>query len=142
TGITASGSIANLAAGSADSSSLSVALITTSAGAQNGTAAISYTSKAVAGSGLSNTVLTGTLVNVTGGVYAYATPGTLAGTLNLGSFHVGDAGSSALLISNTTAAGAFSAGFAPSFASPTGITASGSIANLAAGSSDNSSMSV
>jgi autotransporter-associated beta strand protein len=142
TGLTASGSIANLAAGTSDNTSMTVALITTTPGAQNGTVAVNYTSKAVAGSGLSDTPLGSATASVTGAVYAYAAPGTFATTLNLGSFHVGDTAAATLPISNNAIGGAFAEGLAAGFGTPTGVTATGSIANLVAGSADSTSMNL
>jgi autotransporter-associated beta strand protein len=69
TGLTASGSIAGLAGGGTDSTSLVVGLDTSSGGTRSGSVPISLTSVAATGSGLSNTALAGQSVTVTGFVY-------------------------------------------------------------------------
>ncbi len=151
TGITTNGgSVTNLAAGSSDSSSLKVGVSTATAGAISGTATLSLASNGAGTSGLGTTTLASQTVNVTGGVYNLASSNTIAPVHLV--YHVGDGGgteSQALSITNTAPAGAFSEGLNSSFGaySPNaGNTLtpafSGSITNLAAGSTDNSSMSV
>jgi autotransporter-associated beta strand protein len=144
TGVTATGSIADLAAGSADSTSMKLSFSTAAAGAQSGTVAVNYTSKAVAGSGLSDTSLPGVIVNASAAAYAYASPGTVPASIDLGNVHVGGTAlATSLTISNTTPAGAFSEGLAAGFGvAPGGVSATGSIANLAAGNSDGSSLAL
>ncbi len=74
TGLTATGSFTGLAPGSTDSSSLSVGMNTTSAGARNGTATITLKSDGTGSSGLGLTNLTSQTVNITGQVNFFADP--------------------------------------------------------------------
>jgi hypothetical protein len=147
---TNSGSFSNLAAGISNSSSLAVGISTATAGAISGTASVSLTSNGSTTSHLASTPLAAQTVNVTGGVYNYATSNAIA-PVNM-VLHVGDGGGSvsqALTITNTAPVGAFSEGLDSSFGAytPSGgstitPTFTGAITNLAAGSTDNSSMDV
>ncbi|HYP68294.1 MAG TPA: choice-of-anchor D domain-containing protein [Thiobacillaceae bacterium] len=148
-GITSnSGTITNLGAGGSDSSTLKVGINTGTAGAINGTAQILLTSNGSTTSGLTNTPLTSQTVNVTGNVYNLAQSNVIA-PINIVA-HVGDGGGSisqALTIQNIAPTGSFSEGLNSSFGTYTaGVgdtltpTFSGSITNLAAGSTDSTSM--
>ncbi len=149
TGITTNGaSLTNLAAGTS-STALKVGINTGTAGAINGTASINLASNGSL-SGLSSTPLSAQSVAVTGAVYNFATSSAIA-PVNFVA-HVGDGGGSVsktLSVTNTAPTGAFSEGLNSSFGTytPGGgdsltPTFSGSIANLTAGSTDNSSLKV
>jgi hypothetical protein len=149
TGVTTNGgSLTNLAAGSTDSSSLKVGISTATAGAISGTATLSLASTGVTTSGLGITALPSQTVSVTGGVYNLASSNTIA-PIDIVA-HTGQGiVSQALTITNTAPAGAFSEGLDSSFGAytPSGGSTltpgfAGSVTNLAAGSTDNSSMKV
>ena len=89
TGFTASGSIAGLAGQATDNTSMTVGISDTTAGHKSGTVAVNLTSKAVGGSGLSDTPLPSQTVTVTGDVYDYAVPYELHTPLDIGNIHAG-----------------------------------------------------
>ncbi len=144
------GSISNLAAGSSDSTTMKVGISTATAGAINANAQIGLVSTGATTSGLGTTALTGQSVSVTAGVYNLASSNIIA-PINIVA-HVGDGGGSksqALSITNTAPVGTFSEGLDSSFGGFTAgggntITPSlaGSITNLVAGATDNTSMKV
>ncbi len=138
--------ITNLAAGST-STAIKVGIDTTTAGSRNGTVALGLTSNGTL-SGLADTALSAQSVSVTGAAYNLAKSNVIA-PVNLGVLHVGDGGGSvatALSITNTAPAGAFSEGLNSAFGAYTNgggsltPTFTGSITNLAAGSTDATSM--
>ena len=140
------GSINDLAAGSSDSSSLKVGVLTGSAGAINQTATIMLTSNGTI-DGLANTVLTSQPVTVTAGVYNLASSSTISPASII--TRVGAGGGSvsqALSVQNTAPVGAFSEGLDSSAGTYTSgggnltPTVSGTITNLAAGSTDSSTL--
>ncbi len=140
-GITASGSIAGLAAGANDNSSLLVGMSDTSAGNKSGTVQVNLTSLA-GGAGLTDTTLTPQTINVSGTVYDYASPSFASTTINLGNVHTGGAFATQTL-SLSNASGGFREALAAGFGSATGgVTGNGSISSLAAGATDNTSLQV
>jgi hypothetical protein len=143
---TGAGSISKLAAGGSDNSSLVVGINTATAGAKSGTVALGLESDGDGINTLGQTTLAGQTVNVSGGVYSLA-EATIDNPLAFafGNVHVGDSVSQAVEISNTALDGIYSEALNASFgaSSDARITNNGgSIALLAAGGSDTTSMSV
>ena len=138
-----SGVVGLLAAGGSNNANMAVGLDTSSAGAKSGTVAVNYQSDGSGTSGLSAIGAGGQTVIITGAAYRLASANTL-GAINFGNVHVGDTVQQALNISNTAVNDGYSEKLNASFgsASDVRITTSGSIGQLAAGSSDNSSMIV
>ena len=137
------GSISVLAAGGSDNSSMSAGLDTSSAGAKSGSVTLNYASDGSGTSGLAAIAAGSQGINLSGNVYRLASANTL-GAIAFGNVHVGDVVQQALSISNTAANDGFSEKLNASFGSSSDarITSNGSITQLAAGSSDNSSMVV
>ena len=137
------GSINLLAGGASNGSALSVGVDASSAGAKNGTVTLNYVSDGTGSSGLSAIAAGSQTINVSGNVYRLASANTL-GAINFGNVHVGDTVQQALSISNTAVNDGFSESLNASFgaSSDARIITSGSISQLAAGSSNNSSMIV
>ncbi|MBL8484244.1 MAG: choice-of-anchor D domain-containing protein, partial [Rhodocyclaceae bacterium] len=137
-GITASGSVSQLAAGGSNSTNLVVGLDTATAGAKAGTATITLQSDGAGTSGLAAIGIGTQTVNVSGAVYRFAAANTLA-PVNFGVVHVGDVVQQSLSISNTAVADGFSESLNASFGatSDARITTSGSVGLLAAGASSN-----
>ena len=135
------GSISLLAAGASNNSALTASLNTSAAGARSGTVTINYTSDGSGTSGLGLTGAGSQTINVSGNVYNYATS-SLIGPISFGVRHVGDGIiTQNISVSNTAAAGAFSEGLDTSFGAFSGtggskISTSGSVTNLAAGSTN------
>ena len=73
-GITAVGTVTNLAAGANNNSSLLLGVNTTSAGAKSGTATLNLASTGVGTSGLTDLPLTAQTINVSGSVFLVAQP--------------------------------------------------------------------
>ncbi len=140
---TASGSVALLAPGSSDSSSLIVGLDTSVAGARSGAVPLNLTSNGSGTSGLGTTpLLPSQTVNVSGNVYRLAsasahTPDPVA----FGTVHIGETPSQAVSVTNNAVNDAFSEKLDGSIAASGGVTASGSFSLLAPGS-PSSSLSV
>lgn len=145
--ITASGSFDNLLPGSTDSSSLSVGMDTSTAGAVNGTATIDFISDAsnIGGCAPNCEMQLGSQdVNVSGAVYRLAN-GQAAGPVDLGAARVGDAATMAAIGVTNQSPDAFTEALNVSVASGTPsspFNATGSILGLAAQASDNSSIVV
>lgn len=140
----ATGSTGLIAAGSTDSSSLSVGLNTSTAGHRTGTASLTLVSDGTA-VGLGTSALTAQTVNVQGDVYSYATGSHSPDPVDFGKHHVGDVvASQKVTLSNTAADGSYSEGLIGSMGSTTGAaqSAAGTTGLIAAGSSDSSSLSV
>ncbi|MEI6604310.1 MAG: autotransporter-associated beta strand repeat-containing protein [Verrucomicrobiota bacterium] len=78
TGLTATGSLSDLAGQEYGSGNMSVGISDTTAGAKSGTLAVNFTSQAVTGSGLSNTALASQNVSVTG--FSYTGQGVWSNT--------------------------------------------------------------
>ena len=149
---TASGSFNGLAPGASISAPggigtpLKVGIDTSVAGARNGSATISHVSDITSfgNCGSSCTLnLASQTVNVSANVYQVAQP-TLPANVNLGATRVGGSLLGAVSVTNTlNAPVGFQEGLNASVASSTGVAVSGSpISNLAAGSTDNTSILV
>jgi hypothetical protein len=141
---TASGSFTGLAAGSSDGSSLLVGLNTSASGALTGTAVISLSSDGAGIDGSGVTSIGTQVVNVSGAVYAYAT-GSVSngGTVVLANTHVGQAAGGSIQLTNSAANNAYSEALDANFSGASaGFSASGTVANLAAGASDGSALQV
>jgi hypothetical protein len=139
------GSFTGLLPGMTNSSSLSVGISTATAGSQNGTATIAFQSNGNGSSGLGITDLAPQIVNVTGAVYRYADPSMhMPEPVAFGVVHVGDVVTSkSLSITNNAANDGFSESLNGSIGGGTnGVTANGSFAGLAPGSTNNSSLVV
>ena len=105
---TASGTINQVAAGSTDSTHITVGINTGTVGSVSGVATLAFTSDSGAGT---TTALASQTIAVAGTVYAYAAPVLSATTLNFGAARVGDsAPTQALSISNDTIANVFQEG--------------------------------
>jgi hypothetical protein len=142
---TGSGSISLLAPGATNTAALTVSLLTTTAGAKSGTATIGLLSNGQNTSNLGTTALPSQSITITGGVYRLAQASAVVpDTIDFGIIHVGDAATRALAITNTATADGFSEGLDASFAAPTGngLTAAGSLSQLAAGAGNNSTLTV
>jgi len=141
-GITGSGTIVNLAQG-ASSTALAVGIDTSTAGAKSGTATLALASNGTGTSGLTELTLAPQTVNVSGSVYRLANAViNNAGTFSFGNVHVGDTVQQALSITNSAANDGYSERLNAGFGGATDgrITTSGSIAQLAAGATNASSM--
>jgi hypothetical protein len=140
-GVSSSGSVSGLTNGSS-SSALAVTITNNTAGAKIGSVGVALTSEAIA-SGLSNSSLGSQTVTVTGGVYNYAAAGFGTTSIDLGNIHAGGSFITSYLSVTNTATGP--AGYvetlAADFANPIGVSTSGSVSGLNAGSI-NSSMGV
>jgi hypothetical protein len=98
------GSFALLAAQSTDNASLRVSLDTTTAGAKNGTAAITLVSDGTGTSGLGQTPLIGQTVTITGNVFRLATGDATVAPLDLGNFRLSaPTATGSLAVKNTAA---------------------------------------
>jgi hypothetical protein len=142
--VATTGTINNLAPGSTDSSSLTVRLTDSTAGARTGSVTFTPTSQALSGSGLNNTTLTAQTVTVQGSVFRLAVASAPA-SVDFGIRHVGDAApSQSLTLSNTAVDDGFSERLNATIGNATGgiTTNAGSISQLAPGVSDTSSLSV
>ncbi|MFO1198003.1 MAG: choice-of-anchor D domain-containing protein [Burkholderiaceae bacterium] len=141
---TAVGSFNLLAAGATDGASLVVGLNTSSAGAKSGTATITLVSDGTGTSGLGQTALGTQTVNVSGNVYNMAAGSTTPAPVVLANQRVGGTLTQALTVANTAPSGAFSEALNASFSGAAGNAThnGGSVANLAAGASNASAMSV
>ncbi len=139
-----SGSVNLLAAGST-STAIAASLNTATAGAKSGTVLVNFASDGTGTTGQAATATSSGTVAVSGNVYNLASSNTLA-PVNFGVLHVGTGTQTQTVsVTNTAAAGAFSEGLDSSFGAYTntgtiGVTASGAVTNLAAGSTDNSSL--
>ena len=141
---TASGSFNSLAAGST-STAVKVGLSPTTAGAASGSATLNFVSNASGIDTLGNSALAPKTVQVTGTAYNLASSNTI-GTVNFGVLHTGTGTQTASIgVTNTAPTGAFSEGLNSSIGSYTNngglaVTGSGSVTDLAAGSTDASSL--
>jgi hypothetical protein len=137
-GISASGSIANLAAGVTNNTSLLVGLDTSSAGARSGTASVALTSTGAGTSGLGDLALSSQTINVSGNVYTPAVAQLNTNAIDFGIVRVGDVvGARNVSVTNAAAVAPPNDTLAASFgvvASP--FAGSGSAAGLGAGQSN------
>ncbi|MGK2901034.1 MAG: beta strand repeat-containing protein [Burkholderiaceae bacterium] len=141
-GVTASGSFNLLGAGANDTTSIVVGINTATAGNKSGTATIGFVSDGTGTSGLGQTTLASQNVSVNGSVFRVAQPTLNTSTVNLAA-RVGGSAAQAVGITNSAPADGFSEGLKASLGSaPAGFVTSGSIANLAAGASNNSALQI
>ena len=141
-GATASGSFSGLAAGAA-STALSAGLTTTTAGVATGTATVALASDGTGIDGAGTDALPSQTVNLSATLYAYATPSLASSAINFGVVHVGDSVSQALALTDSTTDAAYTEGLDASLSGATaGVTAAGSLTDLAAGATDDSSLLV
>ena len=140
------GTISNLAAGTSNSTALKVGVNTGTAGAINQTATIALTSNGSI-DGLASTPLASQPVTVTAGIYNLASSSTISPVSII--TRVGAGGGSvsqALSVQNTAPTGAFSEGLDSSAGTYTSgggnltPTVTGTITNLAAGSTDSTNL--
>ena len=143
------GAFTLLAAQSTNNSALTVGLggaaNTAVAGAKSGTVTVNLTSDGTGTSGLANFALSAQTLTVTGNVYRLAVANTISTPISLGNVHVGASfGTQALSIQNTAANDGFSEKLDGSFGANGGLATNnaGSIGLLAAGSTDNTSLTV
>jgi hypothetical protein len=138
--VTASGSFTLLAAQSTNNASLHVGIDTSSAGAKSGSATIALVSDGSGTSELGQTSLGSQTVNVSGNVYRLANPVLNTGSVTLAA-RVGDASPTAGISISNSSPDAFTEGLnATTGAAPAGFNVSGTINNLAAGATDNTSI--
>ena len=148
--ITSSGSIAGLAAGSSNSTTMVVGLDTAAAGTVNGTVTVQFASNGAGTSGLGITALPSQAVGVTGvietvgNVFRLATPSAAApNPVDFGNVRIGSVATQALTIANTAPNDGFSEKLNASIGGATaGVTASGSFTLLAPQASNGSSLVV
>jgi len=144
-GFTSSGSIANLAAGQTDASSLKVGLASTAtAGTTAGTVALNLASTGAGTTGAADQSLGPQNVNVTGKVYTPA-QATLASTsVSFGIVHVGDVVTQALSITNSAPTTALNDVLVASLGGATsGFAATGNLGTgLAAGATNSTALNV
>jgi hypothetical protein len=133
-GVTATGSVRELAPGATDSTHLSVGIDTTRAGAKSGSIPIHFFSDAGGGKA---TPLPSQNIQVNGAVYRQAAAAVAPATPIV---HVGDPGSMALTVTNADPADGYSENLIATLAGSSGgiVVTGGSTAQLAAGASDSS----
>jgi len=137
--ITATGSVTGLAAGSSDSTSMTVTMNTSSAGAKTGIAEVVLESDDGQGG---TTPLPTEVVTVNVNVYRFA-EATVPADVNIGNVHVGDVVLEGLAVTNAAAADGFSESLNANVTGATGdATGAGSVALLAAGGTDNTGVVV
>ena len=140
------GSLSNLAAGSANGSALSVGVNTAASGARTGTVNVTFQSDGTGSNGHSGLTAIGAgsqTVNVSGNVYQTAAGTITTPALSFGTVQVGQVVSQNLSVHNSaTGAAGFVEDLNASFGTTTGtganlISGSGSISGLLAGASSN-----
>ena len=136
--VSASGSVAAMAASKTDSGSMVVHLSNTTDGVHSGTATLQLISDGGTIDGLGTTALQSQTIAVTGTLFNIATASAAAtNPIGFGNRHVGDTIIQALTIANTGAADGFTENLDASFSGKTGAaTATGSIQALGASKSD------
>lgn len=146
--VTTAGSIAGLAAGSNDASSMGVTLATATAGAKSGTVTLDYVSSGTGTSGLASIGAGGQSIAFSGNVYQAAAAQLNTAALNFGTVQVGQTVAQQLSFSNI-ASGV--AGYVEDldvrFGSSSGtgaaqISGVGSVSRLVAGATNDTSMQV
>ncbi len=100
-GITKSGSVNLLAAGSSDNNRLNVGVSTATSGNITGSATLGLTSNGTGTSNLGNTALASQTVNVSGNVYQAAQATVSPNPVNFGIVHVGDNVNQNISVQNT-----------------------------------------
>jgi hypothetical protein len=144
-GFTASGAIANLAAGGTDASTLRVGLDTATAGTFNGSAALALTSTGAGTTGAPDLALPGQNVSLTGKVYAPAVAQVNTASVDFGIVHVGDVvAAKGVSVTNGAAVTALNDVLIGGIGGASGpFSASGTLgAGLAAGQTDATSLAV
>ena len=137
------GSIAALAAGSQDTSTLKVGFVSGLVGPQSGSFNLRATS--VGQAGLADTQLPSAAYTVTGTVYQVASASKLPSSVYLGAFHVGAAALKSLTIENTASSPTYGEGLTvDALAAANGAKARvyGNITNLAPGATNSSDIVV
>ena len=133
-GLLDSGSVAELGAGVA-STALRLTLATGIAGAISGSATLGVSSDGSTIDGLGTTALAALVIAGSGSVFNYATATVAPNPVAFGNHHVGDTVTQAVTLGNGAAAGAYSEKLAAVFSGAAGgLTDSGSVSGLAAGS--------
>jgi hypothetical protein len=144
TGFSNSGSIANLAAGGTDASSLKLALDTVTAGTFNGTQTLDFVSTGAGTTGAQDVAVGSGNINVLGKVYTAAVATLNTANIDFGIVHVGDSVGQAISVSNSAPVSALNdvlrGGFSSASAPFSGAGTLG--AGVAAGATDASSLSV
>jgi hypothetical protein len=144
-GFTASGAIANLAAGGTDASTLRVGLNTATAGTFNGSAALALTSTGAGTTGAPDLALPGQNVSLTGKVYTPAVAQVNNASVDFGIVHVGDVvAAKGVSVTNGAAVTALNDVLIGGIGGASGpFSASGTLgAGLAAGQTDATSLAV
>jgi hypothetical protein len=141
--LTGTGSVSELAAGSTNSTGLGVTLTSAGGdGVQTGTATLGLISDGSTIDTLGTTTLASQTVTVTETLYNYATASAVApNPIGFGEAHVGATLSQYLTIANTAAADGYSENLDASFSGTSSdLTGTGSVSELAAGSSNGSAL--
>ena len=142
-GFTATGSINNLAAQATDASSLKVGLTTASAGTFTGTATVKLASTGTGTTGAPDLALPNQTVNLTGKVYTPAEASVATKKLDFGIVHVGDVvNQKGIAVTNSAPVTALNDALTGSVSAAGPFTASGSLAGVAAGRTDRTSLQV
>jgi PEP-CTERM motif len=144
-GFSASGAIANLAAGASNTSTLRVQLDTSTAGTFGGTAELALASTGAGTTGAADLALPGQSANLSGKVYTPAVAQVATASIDFGIVHVGDAvASQSLTVTNAATQSALNDVLRGSIGGVAGpFTASGTLGDgLAAGQTDSSSLAV
>ncbi len=143
TGFNASGAISNLGAGQTDAGSIHVGLNTSTAGTFTGNLTTNYTSTGAGTDGAADLSIGSKDTALTGKVYQTAVANVATTDVNFGIVHVGDVVGQALNVTNTAPVVGLNDTLKGNIGGATGpFTASGSFANLAAQTSDNTSLVV
>ena len=141
-----SGSITHLVAGSTNTGAMSATLDTTTAGAKSGSVTLDYvTSGTVNGvsNGLTPMSVGSQTIALSGNVYNQAVGSTTPSPVVVANQRVNGGASTALTVANTAATGNFSEALDATFGTSTGSAfGNGSVANIAAGSSNNTALRV
>ncbi len=140
----ASGTFSGLAAGAINNGGLTIGLSSAMDGARSGTALIAPGSDGKGIDTLGTTALTTQTVTATGTLFNYATASAASpNPVSFGDRHVGDVLSQTLTVSNTGTADGFTEALDAGIGDATGaVSASGTISGLAAGASNNSSLTI
>ncbi len=141
-GLSASGSVSELAAGTSNGNSLSLSISPGTAGLASGTATLTLLSDGAGIDTLASTTLAPETITAAGTLFNLATAAAPV-TLNFGQHHAGSAYTQTIVIADTAAKGAYSENLDASFSgTSSNLSASGTIPELAAGSSNSTAMVV
>jgi hypothetical protein len=143
-GFTNAGSgINNLAAQGTDASTLKVGLVTTNAGSFSGNATLTLASTGAGTTGVSDYGLNGQNVGLAGKVYTAAQATVESTPISFGIVHVGDTVvQKAIVVTNSAQVTALNDTLTGSVSASGPFTASGTLAGVAAGATDSSSLKV